>query len=187
MLNLTDLRAFAYRLAAAALRVGVVLGVALPLVALAIRPWRTTEQIVNESSAKRPYNVAFNVYGVNTTDPFEIVGKNSIPVNSLNGVNCMEVAVRNNSSVDVCIWWLDDTNLGGSCTTAGYNCSAIAAGNALWLLPSGGGSFVSRYPTRKVPTPGGLDFDNSYQALCADPAAAAAGATDLLFVSCLQH
>lgn len=184
MSHYENFKAFAYRLAAAALRVGVVLGVVFPLVVLAVRPWRTEEQIANESSGKRPYNVAFNVYGVNTTTPFEIVGKDTISENSLNGVNCMEVAVRNNSSVDVCIWWLNDVDVNGANCNI-YNCSAITAGDNVWLLPAGGGSFVSRFPTRK--TPGAQDFDNSYQVLCADPAAAAAGASDLLFVSCLQH
>lgn len=175
MRDFENLKAFAYRLASAALRVGVVLGVALPLIALAVRPWRTSEQVANESSGKRPAEVRFETVGVNTLVPFEIVGAATL------GTDCTEVAVRNRSSVDVCIWWVDADTV-GDCTTPGYNCSAITVTDNLWLIETGDDSFTTRYPIDSERSPISSNWE-----LCLDPSAAAAGAADIVFISCLKN
>ena len=174
MAHFENLRVFLYRLASAALRVGVVLGVALPLVVLAARTFGTEQQVANDSSGRRPASVKFEVYGVNTLVPFEIAGTNTI------GTDCGEIAVRNRSSVDGCIWWID-ADL-GDCSTAALNCSAIVAGNDLWLIETGDDSFTTRYPQDAS----GYSPNSNWE-LCLDPAAAAAGAADLVFVSCLKN
>lgn len=146
----------------------------LPAVAFAIRGGLTGDQVANESSGKRPAEVRFETYGVNTTTPFEIVGTNTI------GTDCGEVAVRNRSAVDVCVWWVD-ADL-GDCSTAGYNCGSISVGNNLWLIETGDDSFTTRYPQDRTAT-----SPTSQWELCLDPASAAAAATDIVYVSCLKN
>lgn len=172
MLNLTDLRAFAYRLAAAALRVGVVLGVVLPIMVLAARPWRTAEQVANESSGKRPSGVQFMNIAVSGVVPFDLVGSALLP--------CTEVALFNNSTVDVCLSWIQEGS-GETCAANAVNCDLTAL-TEVWLLKAGS-SFVTRYPRND-----GAASPDTHFALCGDPYAASGGlATDRIFISCLQN
>ena len=168
MNELTNLRAFLYRLATAALRVGVVLGVALPLIVLAARPWKTSEQVANESSGKRPSALAFDAIEVSGVAPILIVDSTATP--------CAEVALLNNSTVDVCLSWITTSQ---TCAANAVNCD-LANGSNVWLLKAGS-AYVTRYPWSDLAT-----LPGSYYDLCADPyAASAALVTDKLFVSCL--
>ena len=172
MRDFENLKAFAYRLAAAALRVGVVLGVALPLVVLAARQWRTSEQVANESSGKRPSSLQFYNVAVAGLVPFDVVSSVIGP--------CVEVALLNNSTVDVCLSWVQ-AGSGDTCAANAVSCD-LAAGSEVWLLKAGS-SYVTRYPRNDA-----VAAPNSFYDLCADPYAASGGlVTDRIFISCVQQ
>lgn len=164
---LVNFKAFAYRLAAAALRVGVVLMIALPFVVLATRPWLNGDQIANESSGKRPSAVSFRrTQIVNDADGAVVTGATS--------TSCTEIAIKSKLTTDAFIFFASMSTSGGH-TAAGCEAYDIGAAN-LWPLDAGE-SFVTRMPAN----PDG----SSLWGLCY--IASGAVGTEYIYISCLEQ
>lgn len=172
MPRFVTLKAFAYRLASAALRVGVVLTVALPLVVMATRPWLNSDQIANESSGKRPSAVRLKAWEFAAATPQKVVDTSGNTAGAPS--DCLEVAVQNDTGVEACLWFVAN---GAACASSGgIDCGVSQSGFSIWQIKNGS-AYVTRMPA--------TDSTNQSWQLCVEPAAIPATALDLVYVSCL--